>query len=209
MASEVDICNSALALLGDEATVVSIDPAEGSAQAEHCRIFYPMARDSVLELHDWNFATTRAALAQLTNDRAEWAYRYAAPANMLRAIAVLAADAADETVDAARAAPQPFVTESAPDGMRVLYTHQAGAHLRYTMRVDDPSKFPPLVAEAVVVALAAKLAGPLLKGAEGRKEAAAQTQMLHGVVLPRAIASDVRQRRQTQPDIPAPWMSGR
>ena len=40
MASEVEICNLALARLGDAATVVSIDPPEGSAQAEHCAMFY-------------------------------------------------------------------------------------------------------------------------------------------------------------------------
>lgn len=51
MASEVDICNLALARLGDNATVASIDPPEGSAQAEHCARFYAIARDSLLEMH--------------------------------------------------------------------------------------------------------------------------------------------------------------
>ena len=46
MASDVDVCNLALAHLGDEATVASISPPEGSAQAGHCARFYPMARDS-------------------------------------------------------------------------------------------------------------------------------------------------------------------
>ena len=38
MASDVQICNIALAHLGDTATVASINPPEGSAQAEHCDI---------------------------------------------------------------------------------------------------------------------------------------------------------------------------
>ena len=63
MASEVEICNLALAHLGDEATVASIDPPEGSAQAEHCQRFYPVSRNSLLEMHDWAFATKRATLA--------------------------------------------------------------------------------------------------------------------------------------------------
>ena len=56
MASEVDICNLALGHLGDNATVSSISPPEGSAQAEHCARFYPIARDALLEMHNWNFA---------------------------------------------------------------------------------------------------------------------------------------------------------
>ena len=35
MATEVDICNLALAHLGDNATIASLKPPEGSAQAEH------------------------------------------------------------------------------------------------------------------------------------------------------------------------------
>ena len=66
MASEVDICNLALGHLGDNATVSSISPPEGSAQAEHCARFYPLARDALLEMGYWNFAMRRVALAQLT-----------------------------------------------------------------------------------------------------------------------------------------------
>ena len=72
MASPVDICNTALAYLGDVANVVSIDPAEGSAQAEHCARFYPLARDALLEMHDWGFATRRVALAGLANPTTQW-----------------------------------------------------------------------------------------------------------------------------------------
>ena len=63
MASEVEICNLALSHLGDTATVASSDPPEGSAQAEHCARFYPIARDALLEMQNWKFATRRATLA--------------------------------------------------------------------------------------------------------------------------------------------------
>ena len=68
MSSVIDICNLALSHLGDTATVASIDPPEGSAQAEHCSRFYPVARDAMLELFNWKFATRRATLALLTAD---------------------------------------------------------------------------------------------------------------------------------------------
>ena len=50
MASEVDICNLALGHLGDNATVASLNPPEGSVQAQHCARFYPIARDALLEM---------------------------------------------------------------------------------------------------------------------------------------------------------------
>ena len=57
MATEVDICNMALSFLGDRATVTSINPPEGSAQAEHCARFYPMALNEMLAQARWSFAT--------------------------------------------------------------------------------------------------------------------------------------------------------
>ena len=65
MASETDICNLALARLGDAALVSSISPPDGSAQAGHCAAFYPMVRDYLLERYAWSFSLTRAALTQL------------------------------------------------------------------------------------------------------------------------------------------------
>jgi len=65
MASIVDICNLALSHLGDSATVSSIDPPEGSAQADLCARFFPIALASLLEAHSWGFATRRVALAPL------------------------------------------------------------------------------------------------------------------------------------------------
>jgi len=47
VASTVDICNLALGYLGDTATVSSLNPPDGSAQAQHCARFYPIARTSI------------------------------------------------------------------------------------------------------------------------------------------------------------------
>ena len=65
MASEVDICNVALGHLGDEAAISAIDPPDGSVQASHCARIYPMARDELIEMHNWRFAVKRKALALL------------------------------------------------------------------------------------------------------------------------------------------------
>ncbi|MDA1100818.1 MAG: hypothetical protein O2967_17740 [Proteobacteria bacterium] len=60
-ASDVDICNIALAML-EEQRITSL--TESTEQGRYCNVHYDDARDFVLRLHPWNFATRRAALAR-------------------------------------------------------------------------------------------------------------------------------------------------
>src|SRR5512135_2814386 len=96
MASDVDICNLALAQLGDAAAVQSINPPDQSAQAAHCARFYPVARDALLEMHTWGFATLRVALAQVSNPFPQWQYAYAAPSDAINYLEVLDPNALDD-----------------------------------------------------------------------------------------------------------------
>ena len=89
MATEIDICNLALAHLGDDATIASLSPPEGSAQAEKAARFYPIARNNLLEMHNWNFAAKRGNLALTTNTLDQWDYAYVAPADMMSPVAIL------------------------------------------------------------------------------------------------------------------------
>ena len=232
MASVVDICNLALAHLGDEATVSSIDPPEGSAQAEHCARFYPIARDSALEGHDWNFATTRGVLALVGSAWPSWAYCYELPATCVRAISVLPPGALDDysvgypasgvdlgypgsmmVAHGALYMPQEFSIETGEndgqvtDGRRLLYTNQQGAVLRYTRRVEDPTRFPPLFVDALSRLLASYLAGPVVKGTEGVAVAQAQLRAYQSIVS-QATVSDSNQR-SIKPRQSVPWIAGR
>lgn len=184
MSSEVDICNLALSNLGDEATVTSIDPAEGSAQADRCATFYPMARDELLETHAWPFAKSRVALAERVNPTRQWAYCYAAPANLLRVLAVQSVDAPDDEVafviderlkpglGSMLATTDPFDIESHPDdGELVIYTNTPQAMVRYTRRMQDTTKFSPLFTTALAALLSSKLAGSVVRGEAGRAAA--------------------------------------
>lgn len=100
--SEVTICNLALSHLGDTATVMSIKPPDSSIQAQLCARFYPIARNALLEMSSWGFATRRVALAQVanptigSNGTGTWLYAYALPDAMINALAVLPANAADD-----------------------------------------------------------------------------------------------------------------
>ncbi len=164
MASVVDIVNLALARLGDSATVSSIDPPEGSAQAEQAKRFYPIARDNLLELYPWNFATKRTSLAA-TSDTAPdaWQYTYAVPSNYIRALSVYP----ENTISDADS--QPFIIETNSAGQLILFTNVENAELKYISLVTDTTKFSPLFVNTLSFMLASFLAGPLIKGDAGMK----------------------------------------
>lgn len=207
MASEVEICNLALGHLGDNATVASLDPPEGSAQAEHCARFYPIARDSLLELHTWRFATRRATLAELVNTTTAWDYAYAKPADCLRVIAVIEPTATDDQIASGIKVPQPFACEINDDLAEVILTDQEDAVMRYVARISDPTKFSPLFVMALSWHLAGMLAGPVIKGDAGSAEAKRCMQMAQAW-LARATASDAAQHRVTPEHTPG-WIAGR
>lgn len=209
MSSEVDVCNLALAHLGDEATVASISPPEGSAQAAHCARFYPIARDSLLEMHPWGFTVRREALAALTIESATstWTYAYAAPTNMLNLLGVYGPEAVDDVSVMGQYTPQACALETAADGSLILLTNQADAVLRYTQRITDPTRFSPLFVDALAWLLASYLAGPLMKGETGAAAGRAAYQTFRGR-LTDAMESDANQRRALSTHNVS-WMAGR
>lgn len=220
MPSDVDICNLALSHLGDDATVASIDPPEGSSQSEHCARFYPIARDALLSMHYWNFASKRQALALVTNPWTTWQYAYALPSDCIEAVSVLSNEAGNDYAIPSRSTtfcdftpsygmqmPQEFSIETNQLGQSVIYTNQANAVLRYQARVVDPTRFSPLFTTALGWHLASMLAGPLIKGEAGSAQAKRCEQMMIGF-LNEARTRDSNQR-EVKPVHIAPWMAGR
>ena len=227
MAADVDICNLALAHLGDVAIVQSINPPDGSAQSSHCSRFFPIARDAVLELHAWDFTTTRTVLAQVANPtittvnpNGVWAYAYAEPKDLVNYLAVLDPSAGDNySVGVSNSGfggsnsgvgmytPQQYELEADTSGNVIILTNVQNAILRYTLSISDTTKFSPLCTLAVSRLLASFLAGPLLKGAAGA--AAAKDQLAEfKSVMSQAKSSDANQR-SIKPVPGASWIARR
>jgi len=187
MATEVGICNIALSHLGDVADVTSISPPDGSMQAQHCAIFYPIARDALLSRHPWNFTSTRSvgnvaiAIAPDT-----WDYQFAVPSHVI----FLGVHEAEDTQDRT---PQDYVIEG-----DYLYTNVETPTFRYTQQITDTTKFPPLFTLAIARYLASLLAGPILKGSEGMNVAQSQLKWLEQIDLPAAKLADAKERRNAQ-----------
>lgn len=164
MASDVDIGNLALAHLGEDAGVSSFEPPEGSPHAEALARFYPIARDTCLEAHNWKFARRTVLLdAPLGETVDGFEYAYAVPADCLRVVRIYSEGSRDD-IDA----PIVFETETDADGAKILLTDTENPYLIYTRQIDDTSKFSPSFVTALSYLLAAMIAGPILKGDTGQ-----------------------------------------
>lgn len=216
----VDICNLALGYLGDSATVASIAPPEGSAQARHCARFYPMALALMLEAHEWNFITKRVELALLTECYAPgWRFAYAHPSNANSIISVIPKhryqgfenwrswDRAFEFERDERERWRDFQIEMDAQNRQVILSNVCDAIARYTTTQVQPGMFPALFSDALAWKLASMLAGPLLKGEVGAAESKRCLEMFVPT-LGQAKEQDANQRH----DAPRPepvWMRDR
>jgi len=221
-AKALSICNLALSHIGEHAGITSIDPPDGSALAALCAKFYPIARDSLLEMKQWSFTSKRVTLTSVVNSWSEWDYSYAVPGDVLNVVSVLPPDAQDDystrfsptdyqvspqLVAAGQYVPQPYAIETDVNGNKVLYSDQQNAVLRYNAYVTDSNQFPPLFVIALSWHLASMLAGPVLKGEVGSAEAK-RCQAMMAAYLGKAETSDGNQRN-IKPEQITPWMSNR
>jgi hypothetical protein len=163
MTTPVDICNLALARLGDEATVSSIDPPEQSVQAMHCATFYPIAlRQALDDEHAYSFATRRQILAPVTNDAVDdWLYCYALPSQLVNIICL---SSAGQTVT-------DYSIEIDADGDKVVYANTTPIGLVYVSSDVSSAHFSPSFVAYFSALLAHHLAGPILKGDVGASAA--------------------------------------
>ena len=160
MASVVDICNIALSRLGDEASVTSIDPPEGSAQSEHCARWYPLTRDKALQAFPWSFATKTTTLAPLATKPCQWEFAYKLPADCLRIIEVV------HPSYVPAGSPLPYRVEII-DGARCLITNVERVSVRYIFQQHNSSFYTPSFVDALAWLLASDLAGSVHTGSTG------------------------------------------
>lgn len=173
MTTVVDICNLALARVGNAAQVTSVSPPDGSGEAQYCLLFYPQAVNMVLERHAWTFATVTAAGTQASeNNNPAWSFAYTLPSDFFRLVDVRAAFVppcpvpfygnANVFVDAAR---QSLEFELSAG---VLYCNFDAINLVYVSTLDiSADLYDSLFVECVTWVLASYLAGVLIKGDVG------------------------------------------
>ena len=224
MASDIDICIASVAHIGEDANIASIDPPEDSAYAEYCARFYPQARDTLLAMHDFDFNTREVDGVSVTPENEAWQYAYAWPNNALNVFAVLPRDATNNyavtyatpglghyTESLFASPPQSptvdFESGTLSTGARVVYTNQPNAKLRCAVRVTDAGLFSPLFTEALGYFLASYLAGPVIKGSEGRL-VAKEMRAIAFAMFGTATSRDAGQQQRTDAHVPT-WIRNR
>ena len=198
MATSVDICNLALAMLGDEASITAINPPDGSDQAGHCSRWYPMALRKLAEEFDWSFAIRRIRLSKLKDIDDElygFKYAYAYPADCVRVIRLSEINRT-ENYWYCREQNRPsekfleYRVEFNPnDDAKMIVTDVDNAMLKYISITDVPELFPQYFIDALVILLAAYLVGPIKRA----DSASAMTQNLlqqYEMALSRAKSLD-------------------
>jgi len=150
--SDAQLCSMALLRVGQRQTIDSLNGP--SAEARACKALYADARDALLAMHPWRFATKRAVLAELEDDeRSGWEYTYALPTDCITPRSLWAGDRAP-----ALSGKYPFELEWGANDTPVLLADQEDAELVYTARITVVPRFPPLFVEALAWKLAADLA---------------------------------------------------
>ena len=82
--AKVDVANKALSYLGED-TILSFN--DDSEQARVIKTHYDLCRNTLLQGHNWNFATVRASLTAVSGHTDPvYPYAYEIPANCLKII---------------------------------------------------------------------------------------------------------------------------
>lgn len=195
MASAIDICNLALAQLGDSATVTAIDPPDGSNQAGNCSKFYPLALRKLMEEYDWSFLQTRAKLNLLNNidmNLYAWKYAYALPSDCVRVTKVSKQKKENSWCPIDPEVAFNFEVEySKTTDNKILLTDVEDAIVQYTVYKNAPAIFPTYFIEALVLLLASYLVGPL-KRTDSASTMATNLRQAYEQALSRAKTADAQ-----------------
>lgn len=199
----VSIYNLALSHIGETAATTS--PDETSEERKACEAFYPIAKNKLLELHDWSFASRTEPLARLTeSDTFGWAGAYALPANCLRL----------QFLRDAKCMRAPFYVEADKDYEvrakgtgRILYTDCEEPVVGFIASDTSEALFSPSFSDALAWLLAAYVAGERIKGKEGASFAQSCLQQ-YQIALATAKTMDASMTRIHLP-YKAPWMRAR
>lgn len=174
MSSEADVCNTALSIIGSRAVIAALDPPDGTMESRLCRIFYAPARRAALALGSWSFARKRVALAAVAAVGESWAYAYTKPSDCLKPLFIPTVGPYHNvfheawvrdhqgTYSPSREATADYIVEG-----QTILTNEPEAVLVYMVDVPEVPRWSPPFFDVVALMLAARLAGPIIKGAAG------------------------------------------
>lgn len=204
----VNVVNIALTEIGAKATVSSINPSDGSNEANIASTLYQPKMDALMRSAHWNCCRKQLALTLLkavvidgvaSDDPPPqpWLYEYAYPSDCLKAryimpIRTIAAEGVPLTtydnmvpvLYAGSAVRYAVATDTVNGNVRrVILTNMPQAILVYTARIDNPDLWDPHFLNAATSSLGAWMVTPL-----SMKQALIKTQ----IAIAQSIIAEAR-----------------
>lgn len=155
MASEVDIVNMALTLLG-ERRIMSLN--DGVKPAREANAIFSLTRDALLAGYNWSFSMTRARLPAL-DETPEFGFanKFQMPSDCLRLVYINDVYYGLDMTDYRTGR----TTEFEIDGRTINTDFSAPLNVRYVKRITDANQYSPNFVSSFAMKLAASLAEPL------------------------------------------------
>lgn len=161
MSSKIEICNLALARIG-QGIINNLD--EFSPQAEQCRLHYASTRDALLREFPWNFSTRNILLAAAADKEVPgWLYIYQHPLKVLWVRKLFTVDDTEPEI------PHQYEIVST-DSEKLICCDLYQAYAKCTMSVENEELFDPSFVEAFSYKLALALAMPLTNSSSRTQE---------------------------------------
>jgi hypothetical protein len=148
--TEVDICNLALARLGDSRITALTD---ATAQAQYCSLFYDQTVEELQAEFDWQFCRKQTAFTSSVTPLSGYSHQYDQPTDFIRAIRLGNIDASENFGT--------WEIHGAKIHTNLPATAQVPLVLDYIALVETVNLFPAIFVEALSMKLAAVLAMPL------------------------------------------------
>jgi len=170
MASQTDICNDALTILG-AGTINAI--TDQSNQARALNAVWNVQRDAELRKHRWKFSIVRASMPALAGAPASGPYTqwFQLPAGCLRVLEVGDSYAATDLSDYRSG---PTLDDYSIEGGKVLSNLSAPLSIRYVQQVTDPTQWDAAFTAAFAARLAARTCFRITQSNESVKLAEAR-----------------------------------
>ena len=176
--SKTNIYNIALNNLGVSAPILSDNQSD--ARTQLLNNYWELARDTVLEAHDWNFAVAYKKLSTTVDcDDPRWNYAFAYPNDCISPRAIIEPNELKEKKF-------DFSTNSA--GEKIILTNINPVILRYTKRMENESLYTAPFVAALGFYLA-YLSAQVITGSNNKKNTNLQD---YHISLRNAILTDAR-----------------
>jgi len=141
--SDVDICNSALNMIG-ASTILSL--TEDSKVGRICNQRYPHVRDAVFRAHPWNCLIKRTSLpADTTAPEWEFKFAYSLPVDCLRVLRLQYLDSVYKI-----------------EGKKIVTDEGAPLKIQYVAQITDAMQYDELLVEAIASRLASDISYPVI-----------------------------------------------